>query len=91
LSPTEATPEVVLFSKKGCHLCEAVEVEMRSITGSGTDLTVVDIEEDLVLHDMYWLRVPVVRVGGKDVFEARMMDLDGVWKMRLRDLVRKNP
>ena len=53
------------------------------------DLTIVNIDEDSLLHDMYWLRVPVVRVGGKDVFEAKMMDREGGWKMRLRDSISK--
>ena len=77
---------VMLFSKKGCHLCEAVEAVMRSISGIGTSMRVVDIDEDSALHDMYFLRVPVVRVGGKDVFEAKMMDRDGEWKITLRAL-----
>jgi hypothetical protein len=79
--------EIVIFSKKGCHLCEVVEAEVRSTIATGADPTVVDIDEDLVLHDKYWLRVPVVRVGGKDVFEAKMMDRGDEWRLTLRDLV----
>jgi hypothetical protein len=45
--------EVVLFSKRGCHLCEAVEGEIRSMAIIGTGLTVVDIDEDTALHDKY--------------------------------------
>ncbi|MDV3243825.1 MAG: glutaredoxin family protein [Nitrososphaerales archaeon] len=71
---TGGARKVVLLSKRGCHLCEAVEAEIRSMTVVGAALTVVNIDEDSVLHDKYWLRVPVVRVEGEDVFEARMMD-----------------
>ena len=75
--------EVVVFSKKGCHLCEAVEAEIRSMTFIGASLKVVNIDEDSVLHSRYWLRVPVVRVEGEEIFEARMMDQEGEWKERL--------
>ena len=84
---TRGALEVVLFSKRGCHLCEAVEAEIRSMAIVGTGLAVVDIDEDSVLHDKYWLRVPVVRVEGEDVFEAKMMDQEGEWKNRLAHIL----
>jgi hypothetical protein len=76
-----------MFSKKGCHLCEDVESEIRSMRDIGTGLQVVNIDEDSVLHDKYWLRVPVVRIDGKDVFEAKMIDLEGKWKKILAGLL----
>jgi len=79
--------EVVLFSKRGCHLCEAVEGEIRSMAIIGASLTVVDIDVDSVLHDKYWMRIPVVRVEGEDVFEAKMMDQEGEWKKILAQLL----
>jgi len=82
------TREIVILRKKGCHLCEAVEDQVRSIIAIETSLTVVDIEEDSMLRDMYWLRIPVVRVEGQDVFEAKMMDLNGEWKERLAHLLK---
>ena len=84
---TRGALEVVLFSKKGCHLCEAVEAEIRSMAVIGTSLTVVDIDEDSALHDKYWMRIPVVRVEGEDVFEAKMMDQEGEWKNRLAHIL----
>ena len=78
----------MILRKKGCHLCEAVEDQVRSIIAIETSLTVVDIEEDSMLRDMYWLRIPVVRVEGQDVFEAKMMDLNGEWKERLAHLLK---
>ena len=81
--------EVVVFSKMGCHLCEAVEAEIRSIRIIGTGLQVVYIDENPVLHDQYWLRVPVVQIEGRDVFEANMIDLEGEWKKKLARLLDK--
>ena len=47
----------------------------------------VNIDEDSVLHDKYWLRVPVVRIEGKDVFEAKMIDSEGEWRKKLARLL----
>jgi len=79
--------EVVIFSKEGCHLCEVVEAEVRSMKAVKSGLKVVNIDEDSVLYDKYWLRVPVVRIEGKDVFEAKMIDLKGEWKKKLSRLL----
>lgn len=79
---------VVIFGKEGCHLCDAVEAEIRSMEGIGAGLSVVDIGRDPALHERYWMRVPVVTVGGREVFEAKMMDLEGRWKQRLPSLLR---
>lgn len=51
-------------------------------------LTVVDIDGDPVLHDRYILRVPVLTVGDKEVFEAKMMDTRGRWKATLESLLK---
>jgi len=88
---TRGALEVVLFSKRGCHLCEAVEAEIRSMAIIGTGLTVVDIDKVSVLHDKYWMRIPVVRVRGEDVFEAKMMDQEGEWKNRLAQILVGEP
>ena len=65
-----------------------VEAEIRSMEGIGTTLTVVDIDSDPALHDKYRMRLPVVTAGGKEVFEAKMIDPQGRWKVLLRSLLR---
>ena len=75
--------EVVLLSKKSCHLCEAAEKELRRVLGATVRLAVVDIDDDPKLRDKYWATVPVVRLGGKDVFDAGMMDTRGSWRGKL--------
>ena len=70
----------MLYGKPGCHLCELVEAEVRSVVPVGTELRVVNIEEDSAAHDEYWLRIPVVIVGGVVAFEAKMMDPAGEWR-----------
>ena len=76
------------MAKGGCHLCDLVEAEIRSMRGVEAMLTVVDIDSDQALRDSYWIRVPVVTVGGKEVFEAKMMDPDGRWRERLTLLLK---
>lgn len=76
--------DVVLFGRKGCHLCEAVEEEVRS-KGATIRLSVVDIDEDEALQGRYFTRVPVVTVDGREVFEAKMMDAGGIWRRALSE------
>lgn len=76
-----------MLSRLGCHLCEAVEEEIRSTKGVAFDLVVIDIDVDPMLKDKYSVRVPVVTVDGKEVFEAKMMDTDGRWRKRLLSLM----
>jgi glutaredoxin len=85
---TNGASRVVVYGKEGCHLCDDVEAEIRSLAESGGGLTVVDIEKDLTLKKKYWMRIPVVTVGGREVFEARMMDLEGKWRKRLPALLK---
>lgn len=79
---------MLVYGKEGCHLCDEVEAEI-SLLGEFRDvLTVVDIEQDPALHAKYWMRIPVVVVGGREVFEARMMDLGGKWRKQLPALLK---
>ncbi len=62
-----------------------MESEIRSMIGA--DVRHVDIDKDRTLHDKYWLRIPVVSIDGKEVFEAKIMDPDGSWRGFLRSLL----
>lgn len=75
--------EVTVFSREGCHLCEAVVAEIKSIEGGAIGVTVVDIDTDRALQAEYLTRVPVVAVGGREIFEANLMDAEGRWKRLL--------
>ena len=79
---------MVIFRREGCHLCEAVEAEIRSMKEVKANLTVVDIDSDPALHVRYLLSIPVVAVGGREIFEAKMMDPEGRWRKRLPSLLR---
>lgn len=79
---------VVVYGKDGCHLCDEVEAEIRSLAEFVGSLTVVDIEKDPALQAKYSVKIPVVTVGGREVFEASMMDLKGAWRKRFPAFLR---
>lgn len=65
--------EVELLSREGCHLCEDVLAELGRLAAEAP-LTVrlVDIDADAELRRRYTLRIPVVRVAGRDLCEGRI-------------------
>ncbi len=65
---------VTVISKEGCHLCEKVIEALNSLSRRyALEVIVLDIDDDPQLHDRYWLSIPVVRIDGKDVFDAKDM------------------
>ena len=61
---------VTLYSRPGCHLCdEARESLQRVQTRAPFTLREVDITTDDELHKRYLERIPVVSVGGDDLFD----------------------
>jgi len=68
--------EIVLVTRRGCHLCNDALAALRAI-GVEPELRDVDADDDL--YALYDLRVPVVTVDGRVVAEGRI-DLDAVRK-----------
>ena len=60
---------VILYTRVGCHLCEAAEATIRAVAGPDVDLQLVDIDRDPALTERYTVRVPVVEVDGVEVAE----------------------
>jgi glutaredoxin len=64
-------PSIEVISKRGCHLCEqAIDVLLSLKSSHSFDFSISCIEDDSNLFDKYWIKVPVVRLNGNDVFEA---------------------
>ena len=81
--------KITVFSKEGCHLCERAIDALRELSNDNTfDLEIVDISKDQTLLERYILKIPVVRLDGKDVFEAEQIALPEDCKNNLRNLVR---
>jgi hypothetical protein len=79
---------IVVFSKEGCHLCERAIGTLESLsTKSKFVLRVVEITTSKELFDEYFLRIPVVRVDGKDLFDAEDIALPEQCTSKLTKLV----
>jgi predicted thioredoxin/glutaredoxin len=79
----EGTLEVTILVRPGCHLCETVEKELLSLGKVVPRLVIVNIDTNRELYEKYLLRIPIVTVRGKVVFEGSMMDPGGTWKGEL--------
>jgi len=69
---TPPLPDLVLYGRAGCHLCEeaaeAARLVIRDREGRGLPvprLVERDIEADPELHRAYIERIPVVEIGGR--------------------------
>jgi predicted thioredoxin/glutaredoxin len=61
--------EVVLVTRKGCHLCDEALGALRAL---GVEPELRDVDEDRELYAIYDWRVPVVMVDGRVVAEGRI-------------------
>jgi glutaredoxin len=63
-------PRVVLYSRRGCHLCDdAREALAAAAAQARFELREVLIEDDEDLERRYGVRVPVVEIDGEEAFE----------------------
>jgi glutaredoxin len=64
------SPQVVLFSRPGCCLCDdAREVLLQARARYGFDFQERDIDQDDTLLRAYLERIPVVTIDGVEAFE----------------------
>lgn len=63
----------VLYSRRGCHLCEAAEDIVLARRG---DTLVVDVDADAAAREAFDLRVPVLTIDGDVVAEGRFTEAD---------------
>jgi glutaredoxin len=63
-------PDVVLYGKPGCHLCDDVRDVLERVRAEvGFALHERDITADDALHRAYLERIPVVTIDGEEAFE----------------------
>ena len=60
---------ITLYTRAGCHLCEAAEAVIRDVAGDHADVRLVDIDADPALTERYTVRVPVVEIDGVEIAE----------------------
>ena len=61
---------VTLYGKPGCHLCEEAREAIQAVRAERPfELREVDVSLDPGLHSRYGERIPVVELGGDELFE----------------------
>jgi len=60
---------VTVYTRAGCHLCEAAEQVVARVAAGRAQVELVDIDTDPALVERYTVRVPVVAVDGVEVAE----------------------
>jgi glutaredoxin len=65
--------QVVVYSRKGCHLCEIVKETLAKLhRRGGFTLQEVDVDGDEQLRRQFTDEVPVVFIDGHKAFKYRM-------------------
>jgi glutaredoxin len=74
--------EVIVYSRKGCHLCEIVKESLVKLhKRGGFDWREVDVDSDAALRRQYNDEVPVVFINGRKVFKYRMDEQEFLRKL----------
>lgn len=60
--------KIVLFTRRGCHLCESAE---DLLAFHGLEVELVDVDASPEHRARYGLRVPVLQIDGSDALEGR--------------------
>jgi glutaredoxin len=77
--------EVVVYSRRGCHLCEVVKDTLtRAQSRAEFQWREVDIDTDPELQRLYNEEVPVVFIDGRKAFKYHMDENDFLQKMQRR-------
>ena len=67
------THNVVVYSRKGCHLCEVVKESLSKLSRHGAfTWHEVDVDTDPDLRRQYNDEVPVVFINGRKAFKYRV-------------------
>jgi glutaredoxin len=74
--------QVVLYSRKGCHLCEIVKETLTKLERrGGFTWRDVDVDADDQLRRQFTDEVPVVFIDGRKAFKYRMDEREFLRKL----------
>jgi len=74
--------EVIVYSRKGCHLCEIVKESLVKLhKRGGFRWRDVDVDSDPELRRQYNDQVPVVFINGRKAFKYRMDEQEFLRKL----------
>ncbi|HEV2110134.1 MAG TPA: glutaredoxin family protein [Gammaproteobacteria bacterium] len=63
---------LVLYHRRGCHLCEQMLAAIYGTYGDEVEVELVDVDTDPLLKERYGLRIPVLATGSKLICEGRL-------------------
>jgi glutaredoxin len=73
---------VVVYSRKGCHLCEVVKESLSKLSRrGGFTWQEIDVDGDSELRRQYNDEVPVVFIDGRKAFKYRMDEQEFLRKL----------
>jgi len=76
------TREVILYSRKGCHLCEIVKESLVKLQRrGGFTWREIDVDSDAQIRHRYNDEVPVVFINGRKAFKYHMDEHDFLRKL----------
>jgi glutaredoxin len=88
MSGVDSLHKITVFSKQGCHLCEMAIETLRDLsTYNSFELEIIDITKDKEVFEKYALKIPVVALDGKEMFEVEEIALADECKRNLTNLV----
>ena len=67
-----SAPDVVLYTRQGCHLCDEAKTILHN---NGLSPREIDIDEDVRFHDQFDDCVPVVQIDGQVRFRGRVNEI----------------
>jgi glutaredoxin len=77
-----AAHQVVVYSRKGCHLCEIVKESLAKLEKHNPfTWQEVDVDGDTELHRKFTDEVPVVFIDGRKAFKYHMNERDFLRKL----------
>jgi glutaredoxin len=66
-------PQVVFYTKAGCHLCEEARDMLDDIAAEIVyNLTEIDIRSDPAIFEEYRYRIPVIIIDNETIVEGRI-------------------
>ena len=73
---------VVIYSRKGCHLCEVVKESLAKLSRrGGFTWREIDVDTDLELRRRFNDEVPVVFIDGRKAFKYHMNEQEFLRKL----------
>jgi len=71
-SATGSEPCIVVYSRRGCHLCELLLEELEPLVRGSAEIQVRDVDERPEWRETYGLRVPVVCCDGDEICQYNL-------------------